>query len=109
MTDDIATGLSLLRANTAPGAFHNSAERCDQPKCHPHTRVAVINEIMTLAGDEEKKAFFTWLYGPAGAGKTAIADSIAELCHDEGRLAAAFFFSRGADGRKNVGHFISSL
>jgi len=109
MTDDIATGLSLLRANTAPGAFHNSAERCDQPKCHPHTRVAVINEIMTLAGDEEKKAFFTWLYGPAGAGKTAIADSIAEICHDEGKLAAAFFFSRGADGRRDATHFVSSL
>jgi len=109
MTDDVATGLSLLRANTAPGAFHNSAERCDQPKCHPHTRVAVINEIMILAGDEEKKAFFTWLYGPAGAGKTAIADSIAEICHDEGKLAAAFFFSRGADGRKDATHFVSSL
>jgi len=109
MTDNVATGLSLLRANTAPGAFHNSAERCDQPKCHPHTRVAVINEIMTSAGDEEKKAFFTWLYGPAGAGKTAIADSIAEICHNEGKLAAAFFFSRGADGRKDATHFISSL
>jgi len=64
---------------------------------------------MTLASDEEKKAFFVWLYGPAGSGKTAIADSIAELCHDKGRLAASFFFSRGADGRKNVTHFISSL
>jgi len=109
VTDNFLVGLSLLRANTAPGAFHNSAERYDQPKCHPHTRVAVINEIMTLASDEEKKAFFTWLYGPAGAGKTAIADSIAELCHDEGRLAAAFFFSRGADGRKDATHFVSSL
>jgi len=109
MTDDLPTGLSLLRANTSSGAFHNSAERFDQPKCHPHTRVAVINEIMALASDEEKNAFFTWLYGPAGAGKTAIADSIAELFHEEGRLAAAFFFSRGANGRKDATRFISSL
>jgi len=109
MTDGLPIGLSLLRANAAPGAFHNSAERYDQPKCHPHTRVAVINEIMTLASDEEKKSFFTWLYGPAGSGKTAIADSIAELCHDEGKLAASFFFSRGAGGRKDATHFVSSI
>jgi len=109
MTDNLLAGLSLLRANAAPGAFHDSAERYDQPKCHPHTRVAVINEIMTLASDKEKKAFFTWLYGPAGSGKTAIAGSIAELCHDNGELAASFFFSRGADGRKDATHFVSSL
>ena len=109
MTDNLLAGLSLLRANAAPGAFHNSAERCDQPKCHPHTRVAVINEIMTLANDEEKNAFFMWLYGPAGSGKTAITDSIAELCHDEGKLAASFFFSRGADGRRDATHFVSSI
>ena len=109
MTDNFPVGLTILRANAAPGAFHNSAERCDQPKCHPHTRVAVINEIMTLASDKEKKAFFMWLYGPAGSGKTAIADSIAELCHDGANLAASFFFSRGADGRKDATHFVSSI
>jgi len=109
MTDNLPTGLSLLRANAAPEAFHNSSERYDKPKCHPHTRTAVINEIMTLASDEEKRAFFMWLYGPAGAGKTAIADSIAELCHDGGRLAASFFFSRGADGCKDAAHFVSSI
>ena len=109
MTNNLPSGLSLLRDNVAPGAFYNSAERYDQPKCYPHTRIAVIKEIMTLAGDEEKRAFCTWIYGPAGSGKTAIADSIAELCHDNGRLAASFFFSRGADGRKDATYFVSSL
>ncbi|KAF8982500.1 hypothetical protein BDQ17DRAFT_1505788 [Cyathus striatus] len=34
------------------------------------------------------------LYGPAGAGKSAIAQTTAEECHREGKLAASFFYSR---------------
>jgi cytidylate kinase len=37
-----------------------------------------------------------WLYGPLGVGKTAIAQSLAELCFDMNILAASFFFSRMA-------------
>ncbi len=35
-----------------------------------------------------------WLSGPAGTGKSAVAQSFAELCVVKGRLGAAFFFSR---------------
>lgn len=35
-----------------------------------------------------------WLYGPAGIGKSAVAQSIAEHCSETGRLGAAFFFSK---------------
>jgi hypothetical protein len=34
-----------------------------------------------------------WLSGPAGAGKSAIAGSVAVACKEEGLLAASFFFS----------------
>ena len=54
-----------------------------------------------LDNDLQKLCFFMWLYGPAGAGKSAIAQSIAELCHDANILAASFFFSRTAVGRNN--------
>lgn len=40
-----------------------------------------------------------WLYGPAGAGKSAIAQTIAELAEEAGKLGATLFFSRGAPGR----------
>ena len=32
-----------------------------------------------------------WLYGPAGAGKSAIAQMIAEMCAKLGLLVASFF------------------
>lgn len=40
-----------------------------------------------------------WLHGPAGAGKSAIAQTLAEDCALKNTLAASFFFSRGASDR----------
>ena len=55
--------------------------------------------------------FFLWLYGPAGAGKTAILQAIAEfLCSPSGsgqNFGGSFFFSRGKNGRDG-GHFLFS-
>ncbi|KAF8151686.1 hypothetical protein B0H34DRAFT_755857 [Crassisporium funariophilum] len=50
-----------------------------------------------------------WLHGPAGAGKSAIARSIAELCAALNLLIASFFFSRLADGRNNTERLISTI
>ncbi|KAF8802023.1 hypothetical protein BYT27DRAFT_7197492 [Phlegmacium glaucopus] len=102
-------GMDLLSSSIAPGAFHNSSERYDPPKCHPATRVAVLQHIMAWINDLQKVLFFMWLYGPAGAGKSAIAQSIAELCHDANILAASFFFSRTAVGRNDESRLISTL
>lgn len=41
------------------------------------------------------------MHGPAGTGKTALAQTIGELCKENGLLAASFFFSRTALGRNN--------
>ncbi|KDR71958.1 hypothetical protein GALMADRAFT_30531, partial [Galerina marginata CBS 339.88] len=93
----------------APGAFHNSSERYDPPKCHPQTRVAVIQAIIDWIEDGQKTSFIMWLNGPAGAGKSAIAQEIAELFHKWGRLAASFFWSRYAAARNNEERLIASL
>jgi len=98
---DHVQGLKLLHQKIASGALHNSAERYDPPKCHPQTRQAVLNKIMEWIRDAQKLCFFMWLYGPAGAGKSAIAQTIAEICFNEGRLAASFFFSRNIPTRNN--------
>ncbi|KDR68564.1 hypothetical protein GALMADRAFT_27796, partial [Galerina marginata CBS 339.88] len=47
----------------AIGAFHNSAERYDPPKCHPNTRVAVVQDIIDWIEDGQKTTFVKWLYG----------------------------------------------
>ncbi|KDR74743.1 hypothetical protein GALMADRAFT_29274, partial [Galerina marginata CBS 339.88] len=78
-------------------AFHDSDDVYDRPKCHPNTRVTVLNKIMDWihgADPETRNALIMWLYGPAGSGKSAIARSIAELCASEGILVASYFFSR---------------
>ena len=96
----------------APGAFHNSAERYDPPKCHPNTRKAILKKIMDWVqglGELERRFYFMWLYGPAGAGKSAIAQTIAELCHELKFLAAGFFFSRTTAGRNDHSRLISTL
>jgi DNA replication protein DnaC len=79
------TGMRTLGKRIAPGASHNSAERFDPPKCHPKTREAVLKDIMDWIqglGEVERRHYFMWLYGPAGAGKSAIAQTIAELCYE---------------------------
>ncbi|KAF6742898.1 hypothetical protein DFP72DRAFT_1178704 [Ephemerocybe angulata] len=50
---DEAKALDYLIANMAPGAIHDSNERCDAPKCMEETRVAVQEDIMSWidAGD----------------------------------------------------------
>ncbi|KAF8961172.1 hypothetical protein BDZ97DRAFT_1227999 [Flammula alnicola] len=107
--NDGRDGLRLLQEKISPGAFHNSDERYDPPKCHPRTRQAILKKIMEWVKDPDKLAQFLWLYGPAGTGKSAIAQTIAEMCYEAGLLAAAFFFSRTAPGRNNKTHLITTL
>jgi len=95
--------MELLQAATAPGAFHNSLERFDPPKCHPHTREAVRKKILDWVMKKiDTDAFILWLYGAAGAGKSAIAQTIAEVCHELKLLLASFFFSRSSPHRVHL-------
>ncbi|KAF9013072.1 hypothetical protein BDQ17DRAFT_1536788 [Cyathus striatus] len=88
------SGLNLLLNSACPGAAHQSGERHDPPKCHPGTRRAVIDEIMDWVDSEERERKIMWLSGPAGVGKSSIAQTIAERCDSEGKLVSSFFFSR---------------
>jgi len=57
---------------------------------------------------ENVALFFLWIYGPAGAGKSAIAQTMAELCVKANLLAASFFFSRTA-GRDDTSRLVATL
>ncbi|KIM43685.1 hypothetical protein M413DRAFT_443594 [Hebeloma cylindrosporum] len=104
--DDARKGIELLGLKVAVGAAHNSAERYDPPQCRAHTRVAVLTKIMDwIEGRHNRRLRFTWLTGPAGTGKSAIAQTIAEACYEAGLLAASFFFSRVVADR-NVDTFL---
>ncbi|PPQ85048.1 hypothetical protein CVT25_010270 [Psilocybe cyanescens] len=102
----------LLVKTASPAAFHNSGDRRDPPKCHSNTRVAVLKKIMDWIHGLEpamQKALIMWLYGPAGAGKSAIAQSIAELCYEEGILIASYFFSRFDSTRNHPRSLIATI
>ncbi|KAF8152372.1 hypothetical protein B0H34DRAFT_800822 [Crassisporium funariophilum] len=102
-------GFNILHSRIASGAFHDSGERFDAPKCHPGTREAVLKEIMRWVEEASDSVGILWLYGPAGAGKSAIAQNIAELCSKFGLLLGTFFFSRIAPLRKDETRLIASI
>ena len=100
----------ILHRSTATAAFHNSKERFDPPKCHHNTRVAILTKIMRwIKWEEDLYAFIMWIYGAAGAGKSAIAQTIAEMCEDEMILLASFFFSRNDPSRSNVNALVATI
>ena len=97
---------TLLRLGVSLGAIHDSAERHPPPNCHPDTRKAVREIILDWIRNENSASPFFWLYGPAGAGKTAILQAIAELLcspSESGQnFGSSFFFSRGKKGRDHA-------
>ncbi|KAJ7818110.1 hypothetical protein B0H14DRAFT_2373535, partial [Mycena olivaceomarginata] len=84
-----------LRREAASDAFHDSAERFPQPKCHIDTRIEMLENLWNT--DTNSGAL--WLYGPAGAGKSAIAQSFCQKLEAEDCLGASFFFKRGNPSR----------
>ncbi|KAF9533311.1 hypothetical protein CPB83DRAFT_806319 [Crepidotus variabilis] len=100
--------LEILLEKSAPGAFHNSQERFDAPKCHPDTRVAVVEDVVEQIRIAVVSTI-VWLYGAAGAGKSSIAQTIAEMCSKEELLIGSFFFFRTASLRNNAQRLMASL
>jgi len=91
------------------GAAYNSQERDPAPRCLPGTRTEVLEEIETWvkAGSEGKSIL--WLHGPAGAGKSAIAQTVVETCAGRGELAASFFFARTVASRNSLKHLFPTI
>ena len=61
------------------------------------------------SGADDQNAVILWFYGPAGAGKSAIAHNIAERCELEKLLLASFFFSRSDPARSNSKSLITTI
>ncbi|KAF4614113.1 hypothetical protein D9613_008200 [Agrocybe pediades] len=104
---DNKAAIDILTDAVAPSAFHDSEARFDPPKCHPRTRVKVLEKIMDWIVGAAKP--FLWLNGAAGAGKSAIAQSTIEEGIERGLLHASFFFSRSDPSRNHAGPLIATL
>jgi len=104
--------LRILTDAASPSAFHNSGSRHDPPKCQENTRVAVLKKLkdwVVGADPETKDKWIMWMYGGAGAGKSAIGQTFAEKCDDEGQLLASFFFGRSDATRNNAKFLIPTI
>ncbi|KAJ7118248.1 hypothetical protein C8R44DRAFT_707660, partial [Mycena epipterygia] len=108
------TGLQLLYHASAADALHNSAERYPEPKCHPETRMKMLDHLCNWAcgiksSSVNNAASIVWLYGPAGAGKSAIAQSLCQRLEAENCVTASFFFKRGHASRGNANRLFSTI
>ena len=77
-------------------------------KCYPGTRLKVIDTIKKWLNRRDKQCV-CWLNGPAGYGKSALSQTVAERYADKGRLLGSFFFLRGAGDRSHIARLIPTL
>ena len=90
------TALSKLK-HAGQASF--SAE--DRPQCLEGTSQGVLDSLRAWAESEKSPQFF-WLNGPAGSGKSTIAQTFAYLLHSKDKLGASFFCSRNMKERKEL-------
>ena len=93
----------------SPGAAYNSQERSPPSRCHLGTRTELVSKIKEWIGDRRDAKKLLWLHGPVGAGKSAIAQTVAETCAGRGQLAASFFFSRSSPDRNSLKHLFPTI
>ncbi|XMA20307.1 hypothetical protein WAI453_013098 [Rhynchosporium graminicola] len=101
--------LSLLPY--AINAPFDSRDHDHKPVCLHETRVDLLQEIYGWAdgkdGQEEQRIF--WLNGLAGMGKSTISRTVAHEYHEQKRLGASFFFSKGGGDAGHAGMFFTTL
>ena len=68
------------------GAAYDSRERDPAPRCLAGTRKEILKEIETWIEAGHQGKSILWLHGPAGAGKSAIAQTVAETCAGRHKL-----------------------
>ncbi|KAJ6470325.1 hypothetical protein C8R45DRAFT_422669 [Mycena sanguinolenta] len=102
-------GIEILHRAAALEAIHDSAESYPQPRCHPETRTKMLEDLRTWALDLNPETTILWLYGPAGAGKSAIMQTLARQLQDIGRLGGSFIFQRGHTTRGNAKTLVATL
>ncbi|KAF8347581.1 hypothetical protein F5887DRAFT_1072572 [Amanita rubescens] len=103
-----AAALDDLKPYISEAAMHDSLARFPPPLCHPKTREKVLKVITDWIDGSYPRQRIMWLNGPAGAGKSAIAQTIAERYKDS-RLAASFFFLRNRPDRGVVDRLFLTL
>ncbi|KAF5329622.1 hypothetical protein D9619_009228 [Psilocybe cf. subviscida] len=108
--DGVSDSLKPLYKRVAPNAILNAGGRADEVKCYPGTREEVIDLTERwMEGKDGVAHGMMWLSGPAGAGKSAIMQTVAERCQERGIQAANFFFFRSDPTRSTARPLVATL
>ncbi|KAK6977337.1 NACHT domain-containing protein [Favolaschia claudopus] len=101
--DNSNLALRVLYNASASDATHDASDSFTRAPCHPNTRVTILDHLTAWSKDTRDSARqILWMYGPAGTGKSAIAQSFCEELHARTCLAGSFFFRRGHLSRKDA-------
>ncbi|KAF5321741.1 hypothetical protein D9619_002243 [Psilocybe cf. subviscida] len=107
-----SSALKDLSSAAAHTAMHDSAARFDAPRCHRNTRARFRDRLelwMLGEGEHFEGKRLIWFHGGAGAGKSAIMQSVVEKCTQHGVILGAFFFSRTDPSRNYAEVLIPTL
>ncbi|KAF9077700.1 hypothetical protein BDP27DRAFT_1441740 [Rhodocollybia butyracea] len=95
-------GINTLHSVAALEALNDSADSFPQPRCHPETRTKMLDDLRRWSLEEDTSSRILWLFGPAGAGKSAIMRTLSRQLQNAGQLGGCFFFKRAHPTRGNA-------
>ncbi|KAF9871822.1 g-protein beta wd-40 repeats containing [Colletotrichum karsti] len=85
----------LSKLTVAEGANFRDYHDEHEPRCHPETRIALLQEIQAWARSSHDRRIY-WLHGPAGTGKSTISRTVVSSLFKDNLLGATFFFKRAS-------------
>ncbi|EKM78462.1 hypothetical protein AGABI1DRAFT_129568 [Agaricus bisporus var. burnettii JB137-S8] len=100
------SGIDFLRESSALEAAFDSNFRRYAPSCFPGTRSQYIKDIV-IWGTAQSAFPMYRMTGPAGVGKSAVAQTCAEELLDRCQLGASFFFK--FNGCNDYSRFFTSI
>ncbi|KAK7033743.1 hypothetical protein R3P38DRAFT_3264067 [Favolaschia claudopus] len=104
----IEAAMRILHEAAANEASHDSGESYGRPPCHQDTRREYLSHLHAWSyATEDSKPF--WMCGPAGTGKSAIAQSFCKQLHARDSLGGGFFFKRDHPTRGNAQKLFPTL
>lgn len=83
-----------MRQSIIPGATYDASSRDTPPRCHPGTRTQILEEVQTRIHDPSGLTRIVWINGPAGVGKSAIMQTLAEAESSLDTTFTTLFLSR---------------
>jgi hypothetical protein len=102
---NLSVAVRLLDSHTIQGAEHDSSARYPPPRCHPGTRKTLRGEILHWVADPMRGWRMFYVLGPAGVGKSAVAQTVAD---EVDCLGASCIISR-PNGRNDPDRVIPTL